>query len=133
MKRANGNLWRRGADAAPRPAWSACHETRVVVMRLPLVEAFSGDDWGGKPWLMMIFAAASGRELAAWKARLRAGQVEFWEEDHGAQRSIYFADPNGMVLEVTTPTSESAIPPNQDARDTVLRWVEAQARGRPVR
>lgn len=136
------------------------------VMRLPLVEAFSGDDWGGRPWLLMVFAvgdgrqlalcalaglerppegglprdlrhvafaAASGRELAAWKARLRAARVEFWEEDHGDQRSIYFTDPNGMVLEVTTPTSESAIPANRDARETVLRWIEDQARDRRSR
>jgi catechol-2,3-dioxygenase len=28
-----------------------------------------------------------------------------WEEDHGRQHSLYFADPNGVILEITTPAS----------------------------
>jgi catechol 2,3-dioxygenase-like lactoylglutathione lyase family enzyme len=32
------------------------------VLRLPLVDALSGDDRGGKPWLMMFFG--SGQLLA---------------------------------------------------------------------
>lgn len=34
------------------------------VLGLPLLEAHEGDDWGGMPWLMMIFAAADDRQLA---------------------------------------------------------------------
>ncbi len=34
------------------------------VLELPLVDALSGDDWGGRPWLMMIFALSDGRQLA---------------------------------------------------------------------
>src|SRR5215469_12782686 len=30
---------------------------------LPLVQAITGDDWGGRPWLMLAFALAEGREL----------------------------------------------------------------------
>lgn len=30
---------------------------------LPLVGAVEGDDWGGKAWLMMIFALGDSREL----------------------------------------------------------------------
>src|SRR5437868_11171851 len=30
---------------------------------LPLIGAISGDDWGGRPWLMMAFALGEGREL----------------------------------------------------------------------
>jgi catechol 2,3-dioxygenase-like lactoylglutathione lyase family enzyme len=35
------------------------------VMDLPLVEAFSGDDWDGFPWLMMIFGLSGEQELVA--------------------------------------------------------------------
>jgi catechol 2,3-dioxygenase-like lactoylglutathione lyase family enzyme len=30
------------------------------VLGLPLVAALSGDDWGGRPWLMMVYAVGSG-------------------------------------------------------------------------
>ena len=119
----------------------ASYRFYTKIMRLPLIAAHSGDDWGGKPWLMMIFAlgdnrqlalcalrgvprppsnglprelhhvafgVATARELAAWKRRLRAHAIEFSEEDHGAQRSIYFEDPNGIVLEVTQPPAARA-------------------------
>src|SRR4051812_46270139 len=33
------------------------------VLGLPLVEAFSGDDWDGYPWLMMIFGLGARQEL----------------------------------------------------------------------
>lgn len=35
------------------------------VMELPLVNAFSGDDWDGFPWLMMIFGLGAKHELVA--------------------------------------------------------------------
>jgi catechol 2,3-dioxygenase-like lactoylglutathione lyase family enzyme len=35
------------------------------VLELPLVEAFSGDDWDGYPWLMMIFGLSGKQELVA--------------------------------------------------------------------
>jgi catechol 2,3-dioxygenase-like lactoylglutathione lyase family enzyme len=31
---------------------------------LSLIDVHEGDDWGGLPWLMMIFAAGDGRQLA---------------------------------------------------------------------
>ncbi len=33
------------------------------VLGLPLVDAFSGDDWGGYPWLMMIFGLSGVQEI----------------------------------------------------------------------
>jgi glyoxylase I family protein len=109
------------------------------VLEFPLISALSGDDWGGKPWLMMIFGCADGRQvvlvalrgaerepsklpretrhfafsvddasaLSAWKRRLEQRGVSFWEEDHETQRSVYFEDPNGIVLEITTPPSRA--------------------------
>ena len=41
---------------------------------------------------------------AVLDTRAAAG-AEFWEEDHGAQRSLYFPDPDGVVLEITWPPS----------------------------
>lgn len=35
------------------------------VLELPLAEAFSGDDWDGYPWLMMIFGLNGRQELVA--------------------------------------------------------------------
>jgi catechol 2,3-dioxygenase-like lactoylglutathione lyase family enzyme len=35
------------------------------VLELPLLEAFSGDDWDGYPWLMMIFGLGGKQELVA--------------------------------------------------------------------
>ena len=128
------------------------------VLRMPLVEALAGEDWGGFPWLMMIFALADGRrlalcafagappplpeplpkearhfafgvraeaELAVWQSRLRAASVPFWEEKHGAQRSLYFEDPNGIVLELTTPPTPDAGAVDRGAPEIVTRWLEA--------
>ncbi len=127
------------------------------VMRFPLAAAFSGDDWGGKPWLMMLFdvgdgrqivlcalkgaeppkddglpadvrhyafAAASARELKTWKKRLRAAKVKVSEEDHGDQQSLYFTDPNGVMLEITAPPSEKALARDPDAKAAVARWLK---------
>ena len=130
------------------------------VLQLPLVEALSGDDWGGKPWLMMFFGTAGGQQIALcalrgarpppadglpadvrhyafsvaspaeqqrWMARLRAHGIAFTEEDHGRQHSIYFSDPNGIILEVTTPQSEGATAIDAEALARVRRWIEEGA------
>jgi catechol 2,3-dioxygenase-like lactoylglutathione lyase family enzyme len=129
------------------------------VLQLPLVDALSGDDWGGKPWLMMFFGTGSGQLLALcalrgakpprpdglpgdvrhyafsvasgaeqekWKARLRDHDIAFSEEDHGAQHSIYFCDPNGIVLEVTSPASTPELQPDARAAALVQRWIAAR-------
>ena len=129
------------------------------VLELPLLSSLSGDDWGGKPWLMMIFGAADGRQLALcalrggrrpaqgnlpadvrhfafsvpskrdqanWKKRLKAHGVAFSEEDHGTQQSLYFQDPNGIMLEITAPPSPTTSKPEPDAHDVVKHWLEKQ-------
>lgn len=47
------------------PVWDAKASLAFYrdVMGFALVDTFSGDDWGGHPWLMMIFAPGDGREL----------------------------------------------------------------------
>jgi hypothetical protein len=66
----------------------------------------------------------SKAEQTAWKKRLKARSVKFWEEDHGEQQSVYFQDPNGIVLEITTPSSEGQYPLNPAAHDVVKQWME---------
>lgn len=34
------------------------------LLALPLLSAQAGDDWGGRPWLMMIYGCGEGRTLA---------------------------------------------------------------------
>jgi catechol-2,3-dioxygenase len=53
----------------------------------------------------VAFAAASQAAWDAFRTRVEASAAEWWDEDHGDQRSVYVADPSGNVLEVTTPPS----------------------------
>lgn len=135
---------------------AATHKFYTEVLGLPLLDAIDGDDWGGFPWLMMIFAAADNRQLAliafkggeygksklpndsrhyafsvadraqlaAWKKKLDAANVKFSEEDHGTQQSIYFEDPNGIVLEITAPASASGAKPNRGAAAAIDAWID---------
>ena len=128
------------------------------VLGLPLVDALSGDDWEGVPWLLMFFALGDARqlaltcfrgakwrseaglpadarhyalgtaELASWRARLRAAGVEFREEDHGAQASLFVADPDGTILEITAPPtpelrSERGARSPADAERVLAEWL----------
>ena len=43
---------------------AATYDFYSRVLGLPLVRALSGDDWGGHPWLMMIFGLEEGRTIA---------------------------------------------------------------------
>ncbi|MBV9044935.1 MAG: VOC family protein [Alphaproteobacteria bacterium] len=47
------------------PVWDAKGSLRFYrdVMGFALLDTFTGDNWGGYPWLMMIFAPGDGREL----------------------------------------------------------------------
>jgi catechol-2,3-dioxygenase len=69
------------------------------------------------------FAVATAQELGLWRRRLAAHEIAFSEEDHGTQRSIYFSDPNGSTLEITTPPSESVADSGEDATAVVERWL----------
>jgi glyoxylase I family protein len=126
------------------------------VLDLPLVEAHSGDDWDGYPWLMMIFGLSGKQELVAvalrgapapdyrgvpmdarhyalvaeneaamdvWRERLQAAKVDYWEEGHGEQESIYFPDPDGVIFEVTWPASRVATATNPRALAAARRWI----------
>jgi len=131
------------------------HAFYSKVLGLDLDEALSGEDWDGHAWLMMIYADANGRRIALctfrglargrealptdarhyafaaralgpWKRRLEAAKVPYREEDHGTQRSIYFEDPSGNILEITSPPDRQAAPRTRrkDAQAEIERWEE---------
>ncbi len=126
------------------------------LLGLPLVQTLAGDDWGGYPWLMMIFglgedrelvtvalrgapepsfaglppdarhyalAAGGAAEVAAWRERLSAAGVTFWEEQHGEQMSIYFPDPDGVILEITWPRTTAPRTPSPAAMERARAWI----------
>jgi catechol 2,3-dioxygenase-like lactoylglutathione lyase family enzyme len=64
-----------------------------------------------------------GAEFEAWRTKLRAANLECWEEDHGDQQSIYFPDPDGVILEVTWPASGAETVERRDALEAVRRWI----------
>jgi catechol 2,3-dioxygenase-like lactoylglutathione lyase family enzyme len=47
------------------PVYDAARTLRFYteVLQLPLVDALAGEDWGGKPWLMMFFGTGGGQLL----------------------------------------------------------------------
>src|SRR5579871_4312195 len=143
------------------PTWDAEASLAFYgdTLGLPLAGVITGDDWGGRGWMMIAFALAEGRELVltclrgavrppndglapdtrhyafavadeaervAWRERLARGGVMFWEEDHGDRQSLYFQDPNGIVLEITSPPS--ATEPAADAAAALAKaraWIAA--------
>lgn len=126
------------------------------VMGFRLTATYSGEDWGGHHWLMMVFAVGDGRqialckfeglkkpersglpkdtphyafcaaskdELSGWRRRLEVAGIHYWEEDHGDRRSLYFPDPDGLILEVTGPSTEPDRE-DADAAERALRWLD---------
>jgi len=76
-------------------------------------------------------------EPAHLEAMLDKGKAEGREVrgpvDHGFIRSIYFRDPNGYVIELTTPTgaqSEMIDPARSRAHDILARWEGAKEQRR---
>jgi catechol 2,3-dioxygenase-like lactoylglutathione lyase family enzyme len=140
------------------PVWDAEASLSFYrdVMGFALVESITGDDWGGKRWLMMIFSPGDGREvvlvhlkgqvrpppdalpkdvrhmafaessvtaLVAWRKKLASRKIDFWEEEHGPRQSIYFEDPNGVVLEITAPPSHAGKTTSRAALAAARRWI----------
>ena len=68
-------------------------------------------------------AAESEADLDAWRNRLATADIDYWEEGHGEQTSVYFPDPDGVVIEITWPPSR--VPPiaRPDAMATARRWL----------
>jgi lactoylglutathione lyase len=75
----------------------------------------------------LAFSEASVARLEGWRRKLRKAEVEFWEETHGSQRSLYFEDPNGIVLEITAPPSRPAKRTSRAALSKARRWIDNRA------
>lgn len=73
--------------------------------------------------------AASTAEVDSWAKRLRDNGVEVLGPiDHGIIYSIYFHDPNGLRLEITTTTDASWMEHADDAKRDLAAWVAAKQR-----
>lgn len=69
------------------------------------------------------FCAESPEAYAAWKVKLAEADVASWEELHGDQHSLYFEDPDGIVLEITWPPTRPAEGEDPIAVTAVMRWL----------
>lgn len=73
----------------------------------------------------LAFAEKSLKSLETWRKRLKAKGIDFWEEKHGPQRSLYFEDPNGMILEITAPPSKPGAKTHATALAAARKWIAA--------
>jgi catechol 2,3-dioxygenase-like lactoylglutathione lyase family enzyme len=82
-------------------------------------------DYRGLPIDARHYALSCGSEaeLAAWRGRLDEAKVEYWEERHGEGCSLYFPDPDGVILEVTWPPSAERNVENVLSLAAVKRWA----------
>lgn len=77
----------------------------------------------------MALGAATRADIDAWHRRLTGHGVEVvGPVDHGIIYSIYFHDPNGIRLELTTTTDPGWIDHGRDAARDLSDWVAAKAR-----
>jgi catechol 2,3-dioxygenase-like lactoylglutathione lyase family enzyme len=73
------------------------------------------------------FSVASEAERIAWRDKIAAAGLRFWEENHGDQMSIYLPDPNGVILEITSPASDAGRTADPAALARARAWIEAAA------
>jgi catechol 2,3-dioxygenase-like lactoylglutathione lyase family enzyme len=83
-------------------------------------------DYRGVPVDARHYALSAGSEaeIDLWRSRLSQHAVDFWEERHGEQRSVYFADPDGVVLEITWPASSTYNIEYPGALLEAQRWIK---------
>jgi catechol 2,3-dioxygenase-like lactoylglutathione lyase family enzyme len=76
----------------------------------------------------LAFAEKSVAALQTWRKKLRAAKIAFTEETHGRQRSLYFEDPDGIVLEITAPPTRTEKAANRAALSSAQKWIKAGRR-----
>jgi catechol 2,3-dioxygenase-like lactoylglutathione lyase family enzyme len=69
------------------------------------------------------FCAENAEAYDGWKRRLAQADVASWEERHGEQHSLYFEDPDGIVLEITWPPTQAGEGEDPEAVTEVMRWL----------
>jgi catechol 2,3-dioxygenase-like lactoylglutathione lyase family enzyme len=82
-------------------------------------------DYRGLPIDVRHYALSCGgpEELDEWRERLSDAGVEYWEERHGEGLSIYFPDPDGVILEITWPPSAERKMENPMSITAVKLWA----------
>ena len=82
--------------------------------------------------LHIAMEAETRDELMAWQAKLNeAGVPAFGPIDHGFCHSVYFSDPNGLALEITTRDARHDAIMEEEAghaRELIARWSARKAR-----
>jgi lactoylglutathione lyase len=73
----------------------------------------------------LAFAEQSVAALDIWRKKLHLKKIVFTEETHGSQRSLYFEDPNGVMLEITAPPSRPGKQTRKAALDAAQKWIAA--------
>jgi catechol 2,3-dioxygenase-like lactoylglutathione lyase family enzyme len=68
-------------------------------------------------------ALAETGALDRWRVKLTKAKVAHWDEDHGDRRSLYFEDPNGNVLGITSPPSAAPQEEAAEAMAIIRRWA----------
>ena len=69
------------------------------------------------------FCVENAAAYQDWKRRLDEADVASWEERHGDQSSLYFEDPDGIVLEITWPPTQPSGGEDPAALRAVQRWI----------
>jgi catechol 2,3-dioxygenase-like lactoylglutathione lyase family enzyme len=82
-------------------------------------------DYRGLPIDARHYALACGgpADLEAWRLRLAKAKIDFWEERHGEGSSVYFADPDGVILEITWPPSAARRRETSETLDIARVWI----------
>jgi glyoxylase I family protein len=79
-----------------------------------------------QPFFVHIALAVSEKVQDEIKARLTAAKLPVRERDHGYCKSIYAADPDGLVVEFTSDPADVArinAQQRETAHETLKRWV----------
>ena len=66
-------------------------------------------------------------DLDLWRAKLCKAGAAFWEETHGERHSLYFPDPDGVVLELTWPSASPPVQESDEAMRRVQSWITQQS------
>jgi len=98
------------------------HGQEIVCVAL---EGAPQPDYRGLPIDARHYAlsCADAVELDLWRDRLAEAGVDYWEERHGEGASVYFPDPDGVILELTWPPSAARDVENAVSLAAVKHWI----------
>ena len=132
------------------PVWDAGASLTFYgeTLGLPLIGAISGDDWGGKVWLMMVFALGEGRELVLTALRgaerpapdglapdvrhyafaVASSEIQAaWRARLRAAGVEVWDEDHGdqQSISITTPASRATPTPSPAALEKARAWIAA--------